>query len=164
MYRCDAGHGDGSILVLLRPRLSDGPCPLGNRLLCNKDAHKHSRQPSPRRYIYLKDARGVIYGECHVAHPVAVFGNVCIHLHLARIQRRLKDKENPILTDDMRDDVAMIRLQSAIGDTLKAKARAVKGRCLLGIPDPKDHMVKSVILSNLRTRPLVCVARLSRKK
>lgn len=128
-YRGNAGHDDLAIGVLFRPWLPD-----------------HLGAPL---HGLLEDETAVVDGKGNVANPVAVLGNVRIHGLLGGIQGALKDEKDLVQLYHVAGDLAMARLQPAIGRRLKTEARAIIGGGLAGIADPKDDMVEPMILAPL---------------
>ena len=58
----------------------------------------------------------------------------------------------------MRHDVPVAGFQAAISDTLKAESGAVERRGLLGITNPEDNVIETVVFSKLWLDSFVCVA------
>lgn len=46
-------------------------------------------------------------------------------------------------------DITVAGLEAAVGDLLEAEASAVEGSSLLGVSDPEDDVVESLVVSNV---------------
>ena len=95
------------------------------------------------------DGVNVVNGECNILDTITVEGEMVREDLVVGVQGRLEDECDGILLDDVRADVAVAVLEAAVGDLLEAEAGGVVGSCLLGVSDPEDDMVESLVVSDV---------------
>ena len=112
---------------------------------------------------YIENSNCIVHSKGNIANSVPVFGNVRVHFFIIRFKWRLKNKENLVLTHDMRNNLSATRFQSAISNSFESKASAIIRSGLLSIPDPKDEMVKSKVFTDFRFNSFISVAGLKNR-
>jgi len=125
----NGGHPDGAVLILL---LVGGT----NRLGALLDST-------------VVDGMNIINSKGNISDTVAVEGEVVGELLVVGVQRRLEDEGDPILTDNVRADIAGSSLKTAVSNVLETEASGVEGGSLLGIADPEDDVVESIVVAGL---------------
>lgn len=125
----NGGHPDRAVLVLLLEGGADG---LGTLL----DGA-------------VVDGLDIVDGEGNILDTITVEGEVVGEDLVVGVQGRHEDKGDLVLLDDVGADITVTGLEAAVGDLLEAEASAVEGSSLLGVSDPEDDVVESLVVSNV---------------